>query len=1101
MLKTAFTVFFTCLLLLGITTSTCGQESLSEFGKNRVQYKAFNWQYYSSENFDVYFYEGGKANARLAIEYLESQYDRITQDVLGYALYSKAKIFVYNSVTDLQQSNVGVNENNFTASGQTNFVKPRVEIAFPGTKSEFKRELIYKVAGLLINDMMYGGSLTDMFQSAYLFNLPNWVVEGAARYVADGWSIELDDYMRDFIKNRKFRRLGQLNEQEAAFAGHAIWNYVAEKYGVNNISNILNLTRINRSERNSIIYTLGVTFDQFTNDWRNFYLDMSNQVSKDYRAPDKSNFVEDRNKRNYYYSQVKISPNGNFLAYSQNYNGRYRVYIKELASGKTDQIYTSGYKVINQSIETGIPLLSWKDNNSLGIIGVEQGRYHLVLHEIGTKSQLSRELKKITQVEDFAFKENSSSAILSADYNGQNDLFLLSTKKNSLRRLTNDGFDDIHPRFLPNSNKIIFSSNRTTDSLTNEKVTLDNIDTNYNLFQIDLDSTRSAVERITNTLSKDIMPIPGGEQWIYYLSDQKGISNLYRYGVTDRLYNQVSNFSSSIKTFDINFEKSMVVYVALVNGADQIILKKGYNLNQNNFTPQTKRQDIKQALFVAKRIRERREKELNEAIELPAVQEITDTIPKLQEDQNEDILDIDNYVFDSEVKQEVEEEQPTDILDTDNYVFDTEVKEQLEEEDEGSTLLKNLRRLRKDRQIDGPVPYEPRVGFDNLLFSWVVDPLIGFGIQSEVQVNDLLENHKFYGGILVTTDLRSGSYFGKYEYLKDRLDFHGKFSRKTIFRTVNDPLEDYDIKYVKTQIEVGASFPLNIRSRFEVSPFYVGTRSFDLDPNKLSVPPGTPGQFDPVDTQRDYIGGRVEYVFDNSVVNGLNFEGTRAKTSIEHYENFDSSGLSFTNFKMDLRHNQKIHRDLIFATRLFYARSFGNDPKDFLLGGMSNWLFNTTDNDNVAGNPLFDPVGQDNSDILFAEYVTNMRGFNYNKFNGNNALVFNAELRFPIIKYFNRGPIASNFFRNLQLIGFVDAGSAWTGSSPLADQNSLNTEIIDGNNFKATINNFGSPWLVGYGVGARTVLLGYYLKFDVAWPYEDYEVRNPKFYFTLGFDF
>ncbi|MGI9544343.1 MAG: translocation protein TolB, partial [Cyclobacteriaceae bacterium] len=232
-----------------------GQESISEFGKNRVQYKAFNWQYYSSENFDVYFYEGGKANARLAIEYLESQYDRITQDVLGYALYSKAKIFVYNSVTDLQQSNVGVNENNFTASGQTNFVKPRVEIAFPGTQSEFKRELIYKVAGLLINDMMYGGSLTDMFQSAYLFNLPNWVVEGAARYVADGWSIELDDYMRDFIRNRKFRRLGQLNEQEAAFAGHAIWNYVSEKYGVNNISNILNLTRINRSERNSIIYT------------------------------------------------------------------------------------------------------------------------------------------------------------------------------------------------------------------------------------------------------------------------------------------------------------------------------------------------------------------------------------------------------------------------------------------------------------------------------------------------------------------------------------------------------------------------------------------------------------------------------------------------------------------------------------------------------------------------------------------------------------------------------------------------------------------------------------------------------------------------------
>ena len=81
----------------------------------------------------MYFYEGGKQNARKAAEYLESEYDRITQDVLGYALYSKAKIFVYNSVSDLQQSNIGINNKNFTSSGQTDFVKPQVEVAHPGS--------------------------------------------------------------------------------------------------------------------------------------------------------------------------------------------------------------------------------------------------------------------------------------------------------------------------------------------------------------------------------------------------------------------------------------------------------------------------------------------------------------------------------------------------------------------------------------------------------------------------------------------------------------------------------------------------------------------------------------------------------------------------------------------------------------------------------------------------------------------------------------------------------------------------------------------------------------------------------------------------------
>ena len=411
----------------------------------------------------------------------------------------------------------------------------------------------------------------------------------------------------------------------------------------------------------------------------------------------------------------------------------------------------------------------------------------------------------------------------------------------------------------------------------------------------------------------------------------------------------------------------------------------------------------------------------------------TDSLGQVEEEET-GIIDTDNFVFDTEV--EVQEEDNTGVIDTDNYVFDTEALEEVREEEE-SSILRNFRSMARESEINGPYNYQPRVGFDNIVFSWVIDPLIGFGIQAEVTVNDLLENHKFYGGVLATTDLRSGSYYGEYHYLKDRLDFHGGFKRRTLYRSINDPIADYDIKYIMNRIEVGVSYPLNIRSRIRVSPFYTGTRSFDLDPTKLSFPPGTPGLTEPADTQRDYLGGRIEYVYDNTVVNGLNFEGTRLKAFFEHHSGIGDTELNFNTFKLDLRHYHKIHRDLTFAGRLYYARSFGNDPKDFLLGGMDNWLFNDTDNENNEGDPLFDPIDEDNSDILFVEYVTNMRGFDYNKFSGNNALLFNAELRFPIIRFFNSGPIASNFFRNLQLIGFYDLGSAWTGNSPLADENSF----------------------------------------------------------------
>ena len=80
------------------------QLTREEFGESRVQYKNFHWRYLSSESFDVYYYDNGDKIADAAIKYLDGEFDRIT-DVLGYSPYSKTKIFLYNSIADLQQSN------------------------------------------------------------------------------------------------------------------------------------------------------------------------------------------------------------------------------------------------------------------------------------------------------------------------------------------------------------------------------------------------------------------------------------------------------------------------------------------------------------------------------------------------------------------------------------------------------------------------------------------------------------------------------------------------------------------------------------------------------------------------------------------------------------------------------------------------------------------------------------------------------------------------------------------------------------------------------------------------------------------------------------
>ena len=181
------------------------QHYSTPFGQNRIQYKNFDWYYYSTNNFDIYYYPGGQEYALEAVNFLEDEFVTLT-DKLGYAPYSKTKIFIYNSIHDLQQSNVGIDGAVYTIGGRTEFVKLQLEVAYPGKAHQFKQDLIHKLSNNLIQDMMYGGSLAEIFQNSYLLSLPDWFVDGAARYIAFGWSREMDDFLRDYISAKKMKK-------------------------------------------------------------------------------------------------------------------------------------------------------------------------------------------------------------------------------------------------------------------------------------------------------------------------------------------------------------------------------------------------------------------------------------------------------------------------------------------------------------------------------------------------------------------------------------------------------------------------------------------------------------------------------------------------------------------------------------------------------------------------------------------------------------------------------------------------------------------------------------------------------------------------------
>jgi Tol biopolymer transport system component len=803
------------------------QQAREVFGQNRIQYKEFDWKYLSSENFDVHFYGERRKAAEDALQYLESEFDRIT-DLLGFYPYQKTKVFLYNSITDLQQSNIGLNHTRFSAGGETEFIKPYVEIAHPGNLEEFKQELIFKMSDLLVNEMMFGGSLKDMFQNSVLLNLPDWFIYGTSYYVAYGWNEEMDDFVRQLVKSKKINRALRLTDKEAALVGQSIWNYIVEKYGKSSINNILNYTRIIRDEEKSILITLGVPFKQLLTDWKSFYGGMESKVSQNYVSlSDSSRFS--RNKKNLTYTTVKISPDGKKIAYAENDRGEFTVKVKSLENGKETTILKGGNRVIKQTVDYRVPLLSWADANTLGVIGVKQGQYIFWLYDLNTRTKLPRELDKFSNIRSFNFSNNGRLVIVSADFEGQNDLFLLSSRRDRTKRLTNDKFDDLDPAFVPNSNTIVFSSNRLTDSLKTNVKGLEKLAPNYNLFLYNIDTTLNKLIRITNTLSKDFHARAIDENNFYYLSDQRGIVNLFKFNSQSGIYSQVTNYNSSIKDYDINYENKMLATVLSQKLREDIFIDNNFDFQRQVFTPVSRRKEVLQARVVTERKKKEVPKQATSIKDLinSRIKEKTDTTaqrpvenPKADSIKKE--INTDDYTFD-EVKKDTARNplKPTNekTLNTDDYVFEEEA---VKNKQPSETFLTRYMKARETSRVLGPFPYSPKFSYENIVTSLVVDPLRGWSMRLEAQMNDMLENYRIFGGIQTAFDLKNGDVYGEFQYLPHRVDFSARFDRKVIFWQPpnREIVEEENQKYSFQKVELGASLCSYTRYTQTVFRFY-----------------------------------------------------------------------------------------------------------------------------------------------------------------------------------------------------------------------------------------------------------------------------------------
>lgn len=1072
-----------------------------EFGKNRVQYVDFDWFLHRFERYDIYFYRGNDELAKQVARLTDKTLVRI-ENFLDAPLEDRVQILVFNNLSDLKQSNVNSNEDeDYNSTGVTRISGRRLFLHFNGSYADLEKELRSGLAEVVLSNLVYGG-FTQSLKNSTLLNLPEWYTEGLISYIGEDWSSEIDSKVKDGFLSGQYKRINSLIGEDARNAGHSFWHYIAQTYGRKVLKNIIYMAIVNRNIESGFAYILGKDLEQITQGWKDFYKEQyKDGVFEDELKGDP--FIKvPKNKR---ITRMALSKDGSKLAYVKQKFGEYKVYIKDVNTGKKRRILKGGHKIV-QNADYTFPIFAWHPNGEiLALFTEEKGYIYLNFYNLTEKKLEKKQFFKFDEILSFHYSKDGKQFLMSAVKKNQSDIFIYTILNTKIEQLTNDSYDDMDPAFFDNEKRVVFSSNRVSDTLKKKEWSKDFPKQSFDLFAMpakEPSADTSVIWRITN--SDGINELGSKEYQDGYLSILSGRSgtvnrHLIKIDSAISFVDTITHYEYSFKEFQhSNFNRSLLDQnIGEDGGMDYnlILRDKRYKIFQTeheNVTNFGGREIVENPAPIGVILRDT----ANASSETTQTELISsnDVSPLYYpgNDPRTFEVDIRNYKFEDEskVRRRRRDKKPkpkkVEILPSPEMVTGIPKEEELEIPPKRNYFLSFF----KD---------DFSIGFDNIFsnpqyqrFTGFVTPdLLNFGFNSNFQVGviDLMHDYRIIGAANTSFQPLSGTsiapnaeFYVSVSNYKKRLDIDYVFSRRSQVLIQN--FSNYD-RIITYEVMPKFSWPFNPVSSIRGSVGYRMDKTIALSRESFSL--------DEENIYKDYAVAKISYVYDNTRKIGLNlYSGLRYKVFAEYYRNLNQSPTGLYTAGIDVRHYTIIHRNLIWANRFASGFSWGPERLIYIMGGVDNSFSNSVEPTPIA----------DNNNYVFQTLVTNMRGSFQNIRNGDKFAVINSELRWPILSYLYRRPIRSDIFKNLQIVGFADVGTAWNGPSPYADENKINTtEIPFGSSGLIVLDSQKEPILAGVGTGLRTRVFGYFVRFDWAWGIEDGRVKPRIFSFSLGTDF
>jgi hypothetical protein len=1017
--------------------------SQQEFGKNTLQYdKKFNWKSQDFQGYQIYFYSEEESLVEYVAQKIQSEIENL-ESQFDFRFSQELEFVLFKSLTDLRQSNIGSSREEGETIGKSSLLVGSKSLIFYES-SHFELEIQIKkmLAENLLNQMLYGEKWSDVLLANPLSNHPAWFINGFISFYGQPWNTSFDARMKDAFLTGRLDDFSKLSDEDAILAGHAFWNYIRLMYGTDKLFQVVKMTQIAQHIDRSLQYVIGQNSQELLPEFGNYYKKIYlNDLTTQNDIPFEK--LKLSLAKNHVYKNFVPSPDGKKMALVDFYEGKSTIWLYDLTTFEKIKIFSSGVK-LNRLQDFSSFALKWNQSGKLLALFYEyEGGLNFAFYDAENKDFGSKKMPQFDKVQAFDFSTDGSKIILSGVKNGQTDLYLLTIAGNNIEQLTNDISDELDPSFGLTDESIIFISNRLSDTIFESEFKNHNCNIAFDVFSLSLKKNKKTksklriCDRITNT----------------------PLENETKPQILDKnLYVFLSDRSGSMSLLMAHEDSSILFVDTLIHYQYQTIASPIYNFSTSivDYQIVNNKTHLFFQVFQNGRFK---------SYQAPLSKEVIDAVPMSFFRKKELSL----------LESEWKKHQFGDSLVNDSLRVNSNKPEIKLYETNFSKELVLV-------QVNNGFLNAAYQRFGGAGSSFNNSPL---SILFRSTITDFFEDFRIRGAMRIPTNFNAGEFLGILDINKFKLDHQISIYRQT-YSSINS--NDYITKWTVDELKYKLSLPINETTSWRNSLGYRYDKQVFLATDKatLEMPKKLFHQ----------IGIKSEIIWDNSTFTELNtWQGWRAKVFGETGLIAAKNARWLVNFGLDIRNSKPIYKGITWVNRLAGAGSIGSAPIVYYLGGVDNWT--------IRPDLYFDKnqALSSNQNYFFQTIATPLRGFNQNARNGNSFFVFNTELRIPVFKVLSKHAVRNEFLRTFQWIIFADAGCSWTGLTPFSANNHFNTLSIDSKPLEIQLINSREPVVGGIGSGVRTKVFGYFIRFDLGWGIENFQInKRPIGYFSVGYD-